>query len=670
MKQNINPIFISARFRSGSTLLWNIFDSLPGFTAYYEPLHDNLIAHIRNTPPMESHRGVLSYWDSYKPFLGELKKHHHREFGFSRLILEEEDEHDDLKAYLDFLLEKTTPNRAVFQFNRVDFRLPWLRRHFPEATIIHLLRNPRDSWISARRHLPGNKWDDPYYHDAYDLLQWIASLEEKFPFLIRPEPVSSYEPHYYIWKLSELMGRRWSDCQLDYDADIRENPLKGFEKLVRAGCMKPEDAEQSRELIIADALSNWRQYDNDAYYLEIENRCERVLERLGIISDFGKTPLGKIRKKHKSKWKALEKHKSFAVELALLSACSQQRSETTRLLADVRKRKTGDINQERVDSGDPEDVVLNDDGIKKWKKFPRDKQVLENKKVFDAHVLRWEKLCIATLESEDKGSPKTIFLHIPKSGGTTLDNIISRNHEMENVVHINGPVIMKNPKELFKKGNFPDVVMGHFSLNHIVYQGVLGNLIHMTLLREPISRIISHYNFVVTSLNHGRREEAAEMGFEGYVTSIDSKECFNAQMLRLTGYLERPIEKQAGSLPSVLSLAKENLEKRFSLFGLTDRYNEFILMCRHLLGWQDIYYTRRRVTADYPGKVQLSDLSKSLIDRLKEQNQYDLELYEFAACLFNQRIEQIGITEDDVTEFSRRNALFEKFVLSPVGSIK
>jgi hypothetical protein len=56
MSQSARPIFITARFRSGSTLLWNMFRRLRGYRAYYEPCHPNLLAHIQFTKPMASHR--------------------------------------------------------------------------------------------------------------------------------------------------------------------------------------------------------------------------------------------------------------------------------------------------------------------------------------------------------------------------------------------------------------------------------------------------------------------------------------------------------------------------------------------------------------------------------------------------------------------------------------
>src|SRR5258708_3683679 len=35
-----DAIIITARFRSGSTLLWTLFRTVPGFTSYYEPFND------------------------------------------------------------------------------------------------------------------------------------------------------------------------------------------------------------------------------------------------------------------------------------------------------------------------------------------------------------------------------------------------------------------------------------------------------------------------------------------------------------------------------------------------------------------------------------------------------------------------------------------------------
>ena len=40
INKELSPIIITGRFRSGSTLLWNIFRDLPECTAYYEPFNE------------------------------------------------------------------------------------------------------------------------------------------------------------------------------------------------------------------------------------------------------------------------------------------------------------------------------------------------------------------------------------------------------------------------------------------------------------------------------------------------------------------------------------------------------------------------------------------------------------------------------------------------------
>lgn len=62
------PVFITARFRSGSTLLWNLFRHVPGCTAYYEPLNERrwFDPASRGDRVDKTHVGVEDYWREYK----------------------------------------------------------------------------------------------------------------------------------------------------------------------------------------------------------------------------------------------------------------------------------------------------------------------------------------------------------------------------------------------------------------------------------------------------------------------------------------------------------------------------------------------------------------------------------------------------------------------------
>src|SRR6267142_3164981 len=147
-------VFITGRFRSGSTLLWNIFRHTAGCTAFYEPLNErrwfDLQARGKHTD--KTHQHVEDYWREYDG-LGELASYYREDWIRCHLYMEAGAWDPALKRYIEILIERA-PERAVLQFNRVDFRLAWLRAHFPSAKIIHLYRHPREQWLSIFRGGP------------------------------------------------------------------------------------------------------------------------------------------------------------------------------------------------------------------------------------------------------------------------------------------------------------------------------------------------------------------------------------------------------------------------------------------------------------------------------------------------------------------------------------
>ena len=61
------PVFITARFRSGSTFLWQLFKSIQGVTCYYEPLNEAAWFLLdKTTAPLDqTHIGVDDYRAEY-----------------------------------------------------------------------------------------------------------------------------------------------------------------------------------------------------------------------------------------------------------------------------------------------------------------------------------------------------------------------------------------------------------------------------------------------------------------------------------------------------------------------------------------------------------------------------------------------------------------------------
>ena len=93
------------------------------------------------------------------------------------------------------------------------------------------------------------------------------------------------------------------------------------------------------------------------------------------------------------------------------------------------------------------------------------------------------------------------FMHIPKSGGTTIDRIfaklsvILKNFDFERFKYN----LDLKKKLLLSDNNYlkPKFYSGHLDYN---FCDNLNNIFKCSLVREPISRVVSHYKFMVYKL--------------------------------------------------------------------------------------------------------------------------------------------------------------------------
>jgi hypothetical protein len=272
-------ILITARFRSGSTLLWNLFRNIPGHTSYYEPFNERrwFDPAVRGSRVDPTHQHAEEYWREYEGL--QVLGDYYQESWIDRdLFMDGDCWNPAMKRYVEILIENAA-GRPVLQFNRIDFRLQWLRRYFPHARILHLYRHPRDQWMSSLVDPGAFPKDAPATafpaHDHYYLYSWARDLKYQFPFLADPA-AHPYATFYYLWKLSYLFGRAYADHSVSFE-ELAANPDKQLSELFRQFEVSGVDLEKLKSLIVAPRLNKWREYAPDSWFAEHEGACERVL---------------------------------------------------------------------------------------------------------------------------------------------------------------------------------------------------------------------------------------------------------------------------------------------------------------------------------------------------------------------------------------------------------
>ena len=244
-----------------------------------------------------------------------------------------------------------------------------------------------------------------------------------------------------------------------------------------------------------------------------------------------------------------------------------------------------------------------------------------------------------------------IFIHIPKTAGSTLRPIMDR--------HYPRPVICKLdflPRDLDALLRLPEqarsrirVLQGHFPFG--LHKHLAVPVDYLTILREPVNRIISMYYWIHGNEEHVLNTLVRSMSLKDFADSG-----FEIVANHQTGLISG---LPANSDHQALAVAKKNLQGEITAFGLNERFDESLLLFKQQLGWKHVFYSRRNVTKVRPRSSEVPD---SVLDVIQKHNSLDLELYEFARQVFDETISALGPSfQDEVRRFQRINNIWARF---------
>ena len=236
--------------------------------------------------------------------------------------------------------------------------------------------------------------------------------------------------------------------------------------------------------------------------------------------------------------------------------------------------------------------------------------------------------------------PLIIFIHNVKAAGTTLRGIFRRQYEPGAVfttshAYFDLAQLDLEPVRAGVEQGKLHVVQGHIPFG--LHEHVTRSATYVTLLRAPVDRLVSHYHSRVERGYGARvlRSGDRTMSLEEYVETGGVKELDNAMTRRLSG-LDPDV---GGCSRAMLERAKEHLDRHFSVVGLSERFDETLVLLARTFGWKYLLYTRTNVTAERP---PIDSLPSTTRDLIAARNVLDVELYEHATRLFEAALDRQG----------------------------
>ncbi len=211
-----------------------------------------------------------------------------------------------------------------------------------------------------------------------------------------------------------------------------------------------------------------------------------------------------------------------------------------------------------------------------------------------------------------------IFLHIPKTAGTTFNHIL---REVYGVGFLRIPPRKWRKTRRILQGT--KVITGHMPFGVHGRWGIAAN--YVTLLRDPVERIISLWWHAKKHTNHRRHGMARRMTAAEFAQSRAFAELDNGMVRWLAGDLPTGISTKKGRVTEEdYELALIHCTKM--LVGTTETFKADVRRFANRLEWGRVPKVRRQMVGER--RPPATSFTVDEIDTIRRVNQWDCQLYE------------------------------------------
>ena len=283
--------------------------------------------------------------------------------------------------------------------------------------------------------------------------------------------------------------------------------------------------------------------------------------------------------------------------------------------------------------------------------------------------------------------PVVVFVHLVNTGGLSLLRALRAQYAPVTLLpgHRFLPVAAGARRIIHIRPDFPEpndvpferqltatkgeevrVVVGHFRFG--IHEMLDRPSVYCTMVRDPAQRVVSYYHWLAETcprvLESPSRKR--QLSFEEW---LDEPRFQNVVRNEQTQFLSgkggvawHPFDDLGcrPDDPELLRLAKANVESRFVAVGVTERFDESVVLFQRTFGWRTPFTWDSRRIGRRPVR---NPLPSALVDKVAELNELDRDLYRFVSDRFARQLAWYEPTfASDIQRLKRRNRWVEEVV--------